>query len=97
MMDTALERRGIRCGLDAKLDLISCSNERPHFHVLHTAPPTIDIRAESIGRRGVEHLLWRLRNLDVPERIRTMVEPALVVPGAEGLSRKSLDVSGVVA
>src|SRR5204862_7763490 len=93
----ALARRGIQCGPGGELDLISCNNERPHLHGLHTSPPTIDILAESIGRRGVEHLLWRLRNLDVPERIRTMVEPLLVVPGAEGLSRQSLDVSGVVA
>jgi LacI family transcriptional regulator len=80
VVDAALTRRGIHCGPGAELDLISCNNERPHFHGLHAAPPTIDIRTESIGRRGVEHLMWRLRNLDVPERIRSMVEPVLVVP-----------------
>jgi LacI family transcriptional regulator len=80
VVDAALARRGIRCGAGEKLELISCNNERPHFSRLQTPPPTIDIRAESIGRRGVEHLLWRLQNTDVPERIRTMVEPVLVVP-----------------
>jgi LacI family transcriptional regulator len=89
VVDAALARRGIHCGPGAELDLISCNNERPHFSGLHTSPPTIDIRAESIGARGVEHLMWRLRNLDVPERIRTMVEPVLVVPGADELTRQS--------
>jgi LacI family transcriptional regulator len=83
VVDAALARRGIRCGPGEGLELISCNNERPHFTGLHTSPATIDIRAESIGRRGVEHLLWRLRHIDVDERIRKMVEPVLVVPGEE--------------
>jgi DNA-binding LacI/PurR family transcriptional regulator len=47
---------------------------------LHPAPATLDIRAESIGRRGIEHLIWRLDNGHVEERIRKMVEPILVEP-----------------
>ena len=87
VVDAAIARRGIRCGpksTGATIELISCNNERPHLSGLHSAPPTIDIRAESIGARGVEHLMWRLRHTDVPERIRTMVEPVLVVPGTAG-------------
>ena len=59
--------------------LISCNNEMPYLDRLRPAPATLDIRAESIGRRGVEQLIWRLEHLGVEERIRKMVEPALVV------------------
>jgi DNA-binding LacI/PurR family transcriptional regulator len=60
------------------VDIISCNNERAHFNRLNFVPATIDIRAEAIGRLGVERLIWRLSNTDLPERIRCMVEPRLV-------------------
>ena len=82
VVESALARQGIGTGPGGELEVISCNNERPHLIGVHSSPATIDIRAESIGRRGVEHLMWRLRNSDVRERIRTMVEPVLVEPGA---------------
>ena len=63
------------------MSIISCNNERSHFAGLQFVPATIDIRAEAIGRLGVERLIWRLRCPDVPERIRCMVEPVLVEGG----------------
>ena len=60
------------------VDIISCNNERRHFSGLKVVPATIDIRADAIGRLGVERLIERLRRPDLPERIRCMVEPTLV-------------------
>ncbi len=60
--------------------VISCNNEMPYLDRLHPTPATLDIRAESIGRRGVEQLIWRLEHLTTEERIRKMVEPTLVEP-----------------
>src|SRR5256885_9450035 len=60
------------------VDIISCNNERRHFAGLKVVPATIDIRADAIGRLGVERLIERLRRPDLPERIRCMVEPTLV-------------------
>ena len=57
------------------MHLISCNNEMPYLNRLRPAPATLDIRAESIGRRGIEQLIWRLDNANVQERIRKMVEP----------------------
>jgi hypothetical protein len=51
---------------------------------LQVTPATIDIRPESIGRLGVEQLLWRMRNPTVPERVRVMVEPVLIEPADTG-------------
>jgi DNA-binding LacI/PurR family transcriptional regulator len=80
-MDLALRARAARFGGDGrKFEIISCNNEQPHFVGLQDAPATIDIRPESIGRLGVEQLLWRMRNLGVPERVRVMVEPVLIEP-----------------
>jgi DNA-binding LacI/PurR family transcriptional regulator len=81
-IDAALCMRGMAAP-GQPFDLISCNNERPHLAGLHCTPATIDIRAESIGRRGVEQLLWRLRNPELPERVRIMIEPELIEPNEE--------------
>jgi len=85
VIDAALLRRGLRLGPDNGrgtdgFDVISCNNERRYLIGLNPMPATIDIRAESIGRRGVEQLLWRMSRASVPERVRTMIEPVLVEP-----------------
>jgi LacI family transcriptional regulator len=77
----ALAGHGLVAGPGADVEIISCNNERPHLIGLAAPPATIDIRAEAIGRRGVEQLLWRMRNPGLQERIRTMVEPLIVEPG----------------
>jgi LacI family transcriptional regulator len=77
---TTLATAGITIGPHGQVRLISCNNEMPYLDRLRPAPATLDIRAESIGRRGVEQLIWRLANPGVEERIRKMVEPALIEP-----------------
>lgn len=78
LVDAAMNLYGEWHNSTFPVDIISCNNERSHFAGLESAPATIDIRAESIGRLGVERLMWRLRSPDLPERIRCMVEPVLV-------------------
>lgn len=76
----ALSAAGISVGEGRDVQLVSCNNEMPYLDHLNPAPATLDIRAESIGRRGVEQLLWRIEHRTVHERIRKLVEPALVIP-----------------
>ncbi len=84
LLYTAFAKRGISVGPGCDIDVVSCNNQPVHFMGLPNRPPTIDIRIESIGRYGVEQLLWRIRHgLDSP-RIRMMVEPSLVDPGTDG-------------
>jgi DNA-binding LacI/PurR family transcriptional regulator len=77
---SALREAGLSIGFGHDVHLISCNNEAPYFNTLNPAPTTLDIRAESIGRYGVDRLLWRLDHRHLPERIRTLVEPALIEP-----------------
>jgi LacI family transcriptional regulator, galactose operon repressor len=77
---SALVSAGVSLGPGGDVWLVSCNNELPYLDRLSPAPATLDIRAESIGRRGVEQLLWRLQHSVVVERIRKMVEPALIAP-----------------
>jgi len=91
-MERALSRRQMSLAPGGSFELLSCNNERPHLVGLAHVPPTIDIRTESIGRRGVEQLIWRLRNPDATERIRSMVEPVLIIPPDSDQTR---DVSAV--
>jgi DNA-binding LacI/PurR family transcriptional regulator len=88
LVDRALRSRGVSIGPDGDVEIVSCNNERPHHAGLQSEPAVIDIHPEAIGRRGVEQLIWRLRNPGLAERVRTMVDPTLIEP-AGGLATAS--------
>ncbi len=75
-----LRAHGLTLGRNGDVDIISCNNQRPHLAGLDPVPATIDIRIETIGYRGVEQLLARLRGDCRSERIRSMIDPVLVTP-----------------
>ena len=76
ILQPALQKHGVRIG--DGVDVISCNNEQPYLVGLTPKPAEIDIRVESIGRRGVEQLLWRMEHPEVPERIITAIEPQVI-------------------
>lgn len=76
----ALQRRGLDLSPGGDLTMVSCNNERPYLMGLNPAPPTIDIRLETIGRRGAAQLLWRMAEGNNDDRMRTTIEPSLVLP-----------------
>jgi DNA-binding LacI/PurR family transcriptional regulator len=80
LVDHALRIRGVRSGPGGDVEIVSCNNERPHYAGLQSQPAAIDIHPEAIGRRGVEQLLWRMRNPEASGRMRTMVDPTLIEP-----------------
>lgn len=67
---------------DGAVELIGCNNDARYLPLPGPTPPSIDINAEAIGRRGIEHLLWRIANRDRAERLRIMIGPTLVEPQA---------------
>lgn len=71
----ALEEAGIRPGKD--IHVVSCNNEKSFLMGLHPHPAVIDIHAEEIGKKAVDRLLWRIRNISEPcEKI--LVKPELI-------------------
>jgi hypothetical protein len=80
-----LQRGGIEIG-PGKVEVVSCNNEKPYLVGLDPTPTEIDIRASSIGLRGVEQLVWRLEHPNVPERIVQTIEP-FVAPTTNGARR----------
>lgn len=97
-IDAALMANGLRTGPGGDVELISCNNERPHVAQLRYPPAEIDIRVESIGRRAVELLVWRLENRQISsERIRAMVEPVLVEPPASPKVIAMVDAIGIAS
>ncbi|MCC6680892.1 MAG: LacI family DNA-binding transcriptional regulator [Phycisphaeraceae bacterium] len=76
MVYAALQRRGLEPGRD--LDVISCNNERAYLLPLKPQPATIDIGAVTMGRRGVEQLVWRMDHLNHARTVQTVVKPVLV-------------------
>lgn len=72
----ALHAKGLRVGHD--VSLLSFNHEKPLVMGLNPALTTIDIRAEAIGRRAVEQLLWRIRNKTESTPTKILVEPRLV-------------------
>lgn len=81
MLQPALQQAGVTVGAGA-VEIISCNNEEPYLVGLMPRPAVIDIRVESIGRRGVDQLLWRLEHGDVPERLITAIAPRVISPDA---------------
>jgi DNA-binding LacI/PurR family transcriptional regulator len=87
----ALESLGLRPGED--VDVIGCDNQDQFLSKLPSRPATIDIAPQLVGRRGVQQLLWRMRNPQERNRISVLVEPRLVLP--EELSTPAANGSGV--
>ena len=81
----ALRQRGLQVGKD--LSVLSFNHERPLVMGLTPALTTIDIRAETIGRRAVERLLWRIEHPEDDVATKIVVEPVLV----EGASVATLN------
>jgi DNA-binding LacI/PurR family transcriptional regulator len=75
MVYRALYVRGLTVGRD--LSVISCNNETPLLAGLYPQLTTIDIHAESIGRRTVDQLAWRMAHRTAPATDLT-VEPTVV-------------------
>jgi len=71
-----LERAGVMPGRD--IDVISCNNEAAYLVGLNPRPATIDIGAETMGRRCVEQLVWRMNNADESRQVQVAVEPVLI-------------------
>lgn len=72
----ALTQRKIRVPKD--VSVISCNNETSLVSGLTPALTTIDVEAESIGRRAVEQLIWRIAHRDETSTVQLLVEPRLV-------------------
>lgn len=75
---SAMAKEGLTAGKD--LSIISCNNEHSLLMNLHPAVTTIDVHAETIGKRTVDQLLWRVRNPGEPFNVQILVEPSLI-PG----------------
>jgi LacI family transcriptional regulator len=71
----ALEKRGLRVGVD--ISLISCNNEKSMTGSLDPALTSIDVRAEAIGQRAVDQLLWRIAHPNEEHDIQVLIEPTL--------------------
>jgi len=70
-----LRERGIRPGQD--VEILTCNNEPAYLSHLAPRPVVLDLRAESIGKRAVEQIHWRMKHPDEPA-MRIMVEPGLL-------------------
>jgi DNA-binding LacI/PurR family transcriptional regulator len=79
LLQPALQRQGVEVA-PGKVEVVSCNNEKPYLVGLNPKPTEIDIRAISVGLRGVEQLIWRLEHPSVVERIVTTVEPFIAAP-----------------
>ena len=84
----AMRQRGLQVGKD--LSILSFNHERPLVDGLNPTLTTIDIRAETIGRRAVERLLWRIEHPEDVVATKILVEPVLV----EGVSVATVEGNG---
>lgn len=76
----ALQRMGLTVGRD--ISLISCTHEKSLVSGLDPMLTTLDIRAEAIGRRAVEQLIWRVRNKADSFATKILIEPRFIEGGS---------------
>ncbi len=72
----AMERRGVSVGKD--IEIVGCNCEESLLSSLPKMPTTVDIHSEEIGAMGIEHILWRKRNLSADRRV-IKIEPSIRV------------------
>jgi LacI family transcriptional regulator len=82
----ALQSHGVKPQRD--ILLLGCNADPQFISRMQPRPATIDIQSETVGRRAVEQLLWRLANRETSGRLETFILPALV-PEKDGV-----DVAG---
>jgi DNA-binding LacI/PurR family transcriptional regulator len=68
-----LKSLGIRIGRD--LEIISCNNETSLLAGLEPRPVSISIQPETIGKKAVEQLRWRILHPDEESQITIEVSP----------------------
>jgi LacI family transcriptional regulator len=76
-----LRERGVRPMED--VEILTCNREQAYLSHLKPQPVTLDLQAESIGRRAVEQLLWRAAHPNEAS-MRVMIEPLLIMPEGHG-------------
>ncbi len=76
----ALWQLGVKVGED--VSILSFNHEKPLVLGLNPPLTTIDIRAEAIGRRAVQQLLWRIANKTDSIPTKILVEPCLIEGGS---------------
>jgi DNA-binding LacI/PurR family transcriptional regulator len=87
-------RRGLKIGDgDDEFSVISCNNEQSFLAGLQPRPATIDFHPDTVGKRAVDQLIWRInaqRSGEACNRMCTLVEPSLVLPNGAPLNHKSV-------
>jgi DNA-binding LacI/PurR family transcriptional regulator len=82
LADCTVDADAFDKGKDRPIQVISCNNDARSLPLRGPVPPSIDIASEAIGRRGLEHLLWRIEHPERAERLRLMIGPTLVDPAS---------------
>ncbi len=92
----ALRQRGIEPG--AEYELIGCNNDPVYMNQMHPRSATIDIKLDTVGKRAVEQLLWRMTHPDDTSRVEVFIRPELVLPEneVETTKRAELETSDFV-
>ena len=60
------------------LSIISCNHEKSLTNLLSPRLTTVDIFSEMVGQVAVDQLMWRLRNPEITQGMRVLVEPKMV-------------------
>lgn len=80
-----LKALGLQIGRD--LEIISCNNETSLLAGLEPRPVSISIQAETIGKKAVEQLRWRILHPDEESQITIEVSPKFL----QNPSRKEIE------
>lgn len=72
----ALKKRGVQPGKD--IDMIACANDEEYLAQMDPRPATMDLNIPEIVSRGIEKLIFRIKNPDSVLCVTVMVPPKLI-------------------
>ena len=73
-----LRKVGLEPGVD--IDIVGCGCENGMLASMEPMPATVRVDIETIGRRAVEQLLWKINNPDETVSTGVVVSPVLIEP-----------------
>ncbi len=74
----AMGAEGVEPGRD--VEIVSVANEKTYLAGLSPRPATVDVGAETMGKRAVEQLLWRMRHPHERRQVTVTIDPVLIEP-----------------
>lgn len=64
--------------IPGKTVLIGCNNQTYCLKGIKPYPATLDVHYDVVGRLGAMQVVWRMKNMEILQRVRSLISPSLI-------------------